>query len=105
MEIIEPIYFLNENLYELVQHYEDRKSTRLNSSHSQISYAVFCLKNTRNSLNPCTQYVHCRSTSLRCSSSCRRPWQNSLGSGMSSTMIPTLCIPYTRSKHHTSDLQ
>src|SRR2546430_7083728 len=25
-------------------HQEDRKSTRLNSSHSQISYAVFCLK-------------------------------------------------------------
>src|SRR2546430_13661842 len=25
----------------------DRKSTRLNSSHSQISYAVFCLKNKR----------------------------------------------------------
>src|SRR2546430_11528850 len=25
-------------------HGEDRKSTRLNSSHSQISYAVFCLK-------------------------------------------------------------
>src|SRR2546430_5578930 len=24
--------------------YKDRKSTRLNSSHSQISYAVFCLK-------------------------------------------------------------
>src|SRR5689334_10874100 len=24
--------------------YEDRKSTRLNSSHSSISYAVFCLK-------------------------------------------------------------
>src|SRR2546430_13430163 len=24
--------------------YADRKSTRLNSSHSQISYAVFCLK-------------------------------------------------------------
>src|SRR2546430_16332068 len=34
----------------------DRKSTRLNSSHSQISYAVFCLKkkkyiNTTNSYN------------------------------------------------------
>src|SRR2546427_13246592 len=29
--------------------HQDRKSTRLNSSHSQISYAVFCLKkkNTR----------------------------------------------------------
>src|SRR5256886_4841368 len=28
----------------------DRKSTRLNSSHSQISYAVFCLKK-KNTLN------------------------------------------------------
>src|SRR2546430_9288866 len=27
-----------------VGHDRDRKSTRLNSSHSQISYAVFCLK-------------------------------------------------------------
>src|SRR2546427_2987563 len=29
---------------ELVSWRVDRKSTRLNSSHSQISYAVFCLK-------------------------------------------------------------
>src|SRR5688572_31721616 len=29
---------------ELAHSQEDRKSTRLNSSHSQISYAVFCLK-------------------------------------------------------------
>src|SRR5688572_32447315 len=28
----------------------DRKSTRLNSSHSQISYAVFCLKKKNNSV-------------------------------------------------------
>src|SRR2546430_7264982 len=28
----------------LLQRQGDRKSTRLNSSHSQISYAVFCLK-------------------------------------------------------------
>src|SRR2546430_16580393 len=28
----------------LYAHRSDRKSTRLNSSHSQISYAVFCLK-------------------------------------------------------------
>src|SRR2546430_6129918 len=27
-----------------LRHQGDRKSTRLNSSHSQISYAVFCLK-------------------------------------------------------------
>src|SRR5688572_32576028 len=29
-------------------HQRDRKSTRLNSSHSQISYAVFCLKKKKN---------------------------------------------------------
>src|SRR3712207_7898447 len=28
----------------------DRKSTRLNSSHANISYAVFCLKKTRQHL-------------------------------------------------------
>src|SRR2546430_8458958 len=28
---------------------KDRKSTRLNSSHSQISYAVFCLKKKKTS--------------------------------------------------------
>src|SRR3712207_6979038 len=34
-----------ENAYELTEeNYEDRKSTRLNSSHANISYAVFCLK-------------------------------------------------------------
>src|SRR2546430_13428243 len=30
----------------------DRKSTRLNSSHSQISYAVFCLKKKKNNTIP-----------------------------------------------------
>src|SRR2546427_13009741 len=29
---------------------EDRKSTRLNSSHSQISYAVFCLKKKKKNI-------------------------------------------------------
>src|SRR2546430_7823593 len=32
----------------------DRKSTRLNSSHSQISYAVFCLKKKK--------YIACKNT-------------------------------------------
>src|SRR2546430_13331890 len=43
----------------------DRKSTRLNSSHSQISYAVFCLKKKKNTTNiitysdesPTTPYI------------------------------------------------
>src|SRR5688572_31341163 len=30
----------------------DRKSTRLNSSHSQISYAVFCLKKKKKRRSP-----------------------------------------------------
>src|SRR2546426_6836237 len=36
----------------------DRKSTRLNSSHLVISYAVFCLKkkkNTQHSAQPCSE--------------------------------------------------
>src|SRR5688572_32024664 len=31
----------------------DRKSTRLNSSHSQISYAVFCLKKKKKKKRKC----------------------------------------------------
>src|SRR5688572_31872600 len=37
----------------------DRKSTRLNSSHSQISYAVFCLKKKKN-----TKIQHTRQESV-----------------------------------------
>src|SRR3712207_7261928 len=33
---------------------KDRKSTRLNSSHANISYAVFCLKKKRHSQTTCT---------------------------------------------------
>src|SRR3712207_6975115 len=34
----------------------DRKSTRLNSSHANISYAVFCLKKKKHVLNISTTY-------------------------------------------------
>src|SRR2546422_7186280 len=34
---------------------QDRKSTRLNSSHGYISYAVFCLKKKKKNLNRRTQ--------------------------------------------------
>src|SRR5207245_9016076 len=33
---------------------EDRKSTRLNSSHGSISYAVFCLKKKTNTASTCS---------------------------------------------------
>src|SRR5688572_32079272 len=36
---------------------EDRKSTRLNSSHSQISYAVFCLKKKNIINTSCHKYT------------------------------------------------
>src|SRR2546427_9427364 len=36
-------------------HARDRKSTRLNSSHSQISYAVFCLKKKKKKTNTQTK--------------------------------------------------
>src|SRR2546422_6598430 len=34
----------------------DRKSTRLNSSHGYISYAVFCLKKKKNTTYSCGEY-------------------------------------------------
>src|SRR2546428_3702108 len=41
---------------QLLEVHEDRKSTRLNSSHDQISYAVFCLKKKKNTLREHTLY-------------------------------------------------
>src|SRR2546430_9330599 len=37
---------------------EDRKSTRLNSSHSQISYAVFCLKKKNKTIRPMVAFTY-----------------------------------------------
>src|SRR5256886_2964802 len=39
---------------------QDRKSTRLNSSHSQISYAVFCLKKKKTQLVDPVQFPFTR---------------------------------------------
>src|SRR5260221_7199464 len=38
--------------YRLAVSHVDRKSTRLNSSHTVISYAVFCLKKKKQSVPP-----------------------------------------------------
>src|SRR5438477_8205747 len=37
----------------------DRKSTRLNSSHMSISYAVFCLKKKTISIGECVAITNC----------------------------------------------
>src|SRR2546430_11520314 len=51
---------------------EDRKSTRLNSSHSQISYAVFCLKKKKQISSRSTTFLRsvfttCAVSFLACS--------------------------------------
>src|SRR3712207_8643969 len=42
--------YYDENKYKFAEKPADRKSTRLNSSHANISYAVFCLK--KNTVGP-----------------------------------------------------
>src|SRR2546430_3485341 len=46
-----PILLASESVTAQPGWSQDRKSTRLNSSHSQISYAVFCLKKKKNPAN------------------------------------------------------
>src|SRR5256886_10761360 len=48
-----------EHLAFVLQQTQDRKSTRLNSSHSQISYAVFCLKKKNQSITRSSVVVKC----------------------------------------------
>src|SRR2546427_3932417 len=51
MELLEQLRARSGRMVFVVDEYgvvQDRKSTRLNSSHSQISYAVFCLKKKKN---------------------------------------------------------
>src|SRR2546430_1189580 len=49
------------------EYLEDRKSTRLNSSHSQISYAVFCLKKKKKlfHMSP-SKYCYAPFTAILC---------------------------------------
>src|SRR2546430_3520056 len=49
---------VGHRLRDVLHQESDRKSTRLNSSHSQISYAVFCLKKkTHTKTNTTDAYV------------------------------------------------
>src|SRR5205085_7280618 len=77
----------------------DRKSTRLNSSHSQISYAVFCLKKKKNKIQP--KY----GKSLEHLTKTHYPSDTTIVSAPSSSFpccrlyqlfTPTLSLPYRR---------
>src|SRR2546427_7952545 len=51
------------DLFDVGAVFADRKSTRLNSSHSQISYAVFCLKKKKKEQmhhSPAARHLHAR---------------------------------------------
>src|SRR3712207_3174666 len=60
--------------------YVDRKSTRLNSSHANISYAVFCLK--KPTTTPCANATAARAPSVRSASSPRSRSRTSAPSGL-----------------------
>src|ERR1039458_1162819 len=61
---------------------KDRKSTRLNSSHLGISYAVFCLKKKKNKQSHTTIQLHHRVANLDTLS----------GSILSPSRTPYVCV-------------
>src|SRR2546429_4932057 len=58
----------------------DRKSTRLNSSHGYISYAVFCLKKKTNLAFPISLHLPTRASFRLTASPCPRTVSATLGS-------------------------
>src|SRR3712207_7696672 len=50
-DLVERVLAASTGAEQLDRLVEDRKSTRLNSSHANISYAVFCLKKTNKSIS------------------------------------------------------
>src|SRR2546430_5563873 len=68
----------------------DRKSTRLNSSHSQISYAVFCLKKKKRSRASATTTSFAASWGDGSADTCRR---QALGQGALRTLAQATAPP------------
>src|SRR5690606_13913307 len=58
--VARPLVFIKFQIHSVslfVQGVGDRKSTRLNSSHVKISYAVFCLKKKIHSARPLSSHI------------------------------------------------
>src|SRR3712207_8989773 len=49
---VRPVLWDLDARFRMMDEFSDRKSTRLNSSHANISYAVFCLKKKKNIITP-----------------------------------------------------
>src|SRR5256885_6733182 len=70
----------------------DRKSTRLNSSHLVISYAVFCLKKKKNKLSPAIQNATRTSTAHHLRSQVQAEFALLVSvtiPGITSTLVPS----------------
>src|SRR2546430_1120672 len=85
----------------------DRKSTRLNSSHGYISYAVFCLKKKKtaattsgNSSTPIRHSQHCSSATV-----CSRHGLRSFSTGVATTAICDSYKTYAAMKCQSSRLR
>src|SRR3989440_7269566 len=76
---------------------EDRKSTRLNSSHDQISYAVFCLKKKRKEIERGNQGARCK-TRKSARENNRRRNTGSRGSHYDSYESASTCVTGRESK-------
>src|SRR3712207_7810185 len=62
--VVVPTYDEVENIEPILERlHADRKSTRLNSSHANISYAVFCLKK-KNNIKAHLTSSHCTQASI-----------------------------------------
>src|SRR5438552_4247883 len=61
---------------EMIRLARDRKSTRLNSSHQIMSYAVFCLKKKKSDLPSSKRFITCNSSliSITLTELTTRPW-------------------------------
>src|SRR3712207_7863747 len=62
VQFLNVVFFIPSSLALLFIRFTDRKSTRLNSSHANISYAVFCLKKNNLILDPSLCEVFCLPT-------------------------------------------
>src|SRR5437867_10189628 len=57
----EPVHARPTGIFTRGRKWVDRKSTRLNSSHRTISYAVFCLKKKKQAINARIFHKHTKS--------------------------------------------
>src|SRR2546430_8083037 len=72
---------------------QDRKSTRLNSSHSQISYAVFCLKKKKDRRTLIMVYI--RRINLLCAEFPIKRFSSPLQCIFVDRYVPRLCPTLT----------